>query len=311
MPQRYMSASKPSPKLGKDKNSVKIRRTRRRQTTLKPLPEVCEKVPQTPLYIFNPEDGCRNCCPIRRRALTERLLKCMNVKETASVHSNTSLLTGWPSDMIKFTLCLPSKQVVSASNKKTRRDKRNNRDSYTGNNYKFMTTFKHLDNPDDYIVQYRLSKFPKPSNNPGLTPVTPITNLCRNAKVSIKNNPTASRFQWLKGVSKTVQSRLAAGNRDTGLTQEGLRRSNQVMTGKRKSFENLMSPDMQRMAASVADHIKGIGIILSSSFMENRRTITIQDRFKSVESENVQLNNGHTPECGDTLWIVSGTSVNK
>ncbi|KAF6771610.1 hypothetical protein AHF37_10047 [Paragonimus kellicotti] len=123
-----------------------------------------------------------------------------------------------------------------------------------------------------------------------------------NLKTNSNSNPATTRFKWLCGVSKSVHSRSVTHSNFAyrcpselfQVTQKPIAQmiSNIQMTyqrtrdGKRKSFESLLSPDLQQNETSFDDHINGIGIIYTAGRRDHavNHTDSVPDSQSSSRS---------------------------
>ncbi|VDP83924.1 unnamed protein product [Echinostoma caproni] len=139
---------------------------------------------KTAVFQFNPDEGCTACNPVLRRTLTESLLEAQFWTDNNS-KPNTSnpFSTGWTSDVVNLALFrkgrnnnLTGSGRVKSDNNKTMKSTLNR----TGKTVKYLTSFKHLDDLNDYIVQYRQPKCIENVQPQGRPPVAHVVNVNSN-----------------------------------------------------------------------------------------------------------------------------------
>ncbi|KAF7262490.1 hypothetical protein EG68_00204 [Paragonimus skrjabini miyazakii] len=273
-----------------------------------------------PIYKLNPEGACQGYNPTQYRILTDRLLECVSRGDTPKTTQH-SIFSPWTFDMINFSLLKPKKHYTASTNTKLRTDAKHNKNicKKQGKPSKFMTTFKHLDNVEDYITQYRKPKYPENITDSTRSTIARVVNINSNLKTNGNSNPATTRFKWLSGVSKNVHSRIISGNAKADISSDTKHTNNvpKARDGKHKSFESLLSYQDE---TSFDDHINGIGIIYTPGHRNHavNRTDSCPDSrslSKSVKNDLSSSTDQSNVACDsdedESLWFVTGTSINK
>ncbi|KAF5396884.1 hypothetical protein PHET_10073 [Paragonimus heterotremus] len=309
------------PKPKNRKQAVKKQRKRiKTNNNLETTPNTTE-IDDHPFYKLDPKGACQDYNPTQCRVLTDRLLECIRGGDTPKTIQH-SIFSPWTFEMINFSLLKPKKHYTASTNPKLRTDAKSHKNicKKQGKPSKFTTTFKHLDNVEDYITQYRKPKYPENLPDSTRSTTSRVINMNSNLKTNGNSNPATTRFKWLCGVSKSVHSRIISGN-PTANSSNDIKLTNnapKARDGKRKSFESLLSPDLQQNETSFDDHINGIGIIYTPGHRNHAVNLTdsvpvSQTLSKSVKndlsSSTDQVNVVCDSDEDESLWFVTGTSI--
>ncbi|TGZ68854.1 hypothetical protein CRM22_004042 [Opisthorchis felineus] len=286
-----------------------------------------ETLDEAPIYMFNDGERCRACSPTRDKLLTSKLIECLSAHDAAKSATNQSAFSGWSWDLINLALFKPKKASNAGTGSRTRTESKFNKPAFQRQikNNKFLFPFRHLENIDDYIVEYRKQK----SMNSLVVPCRPGLAPSSKLNLNFRNNvttATTSRFKWLTGVSKSVHSRIISSqSKVTGCSASHLRALK--TKDKMKSFENLLSPEIQKNESNVLKHLDGIGIICTPERpQETSPTFESPGSHKSSTSTALyNLKKGSTAPFAQldpnlveddqdddeegSLWFVTGSSM--
>ncbi|THD27889.1 hypothetical protein D915_001337 [Fasciola hepatica] len=282
---------------------------------------------QATVFYFNSDDVCEACDPARRRIITESLLEIQLWPDGSNkIASHNSLSTGWSSDLVNLALCRKGRTANSNSSGRMKQDGKMIKSTLHGANKscKYLTAFKHLDDMDAYIAQYRQPKCTELTQLQGRPSFTHVANMNAHFRAG-SGNPVSSRFKWLCGVSKSVHSRIFAENakivQSTLVSAPGA----QLKPEKRKSMESLLSHDLQSAgealnSAKVSDRVEtmsrmeylnGIGIISTPSPLACTSKQLVRSHGPSFDAPCVSHTSlvSESSEDSDTLWMLEGTAI--
>ncbi|KAA3680189.1 uncharacterized protein DEA37_0008200, partial [Paragonimus westermani] len=245
---RYFSSIQLHTKLRQPKpknRNQTVRKHKKRLKTnnkLEPAPATTE-IDDHPIYKFDLEGSCKGCNLTECRILTDKLLECLRGGDTSKTMQR-SIFSPWTFDMINFSLLKQKKHYSVPANNKPRTDAKyiKNVCKKQGKPGKLMKTFKHLDNVENNIVQYRKPKYPENITDSTRSAISRVANMNSNLKTNGNSNPAMSRFKWLCGVSKSVHCRIISGNPKDNSSTDIKHTSNapKARDGKPKYFESLL-----------------------------------------------------------------------
>ncbi|KAG5441854.1 hypothetical protein CSKR_106304 [Clonorchis sinensis] len=283
-----------------------------------------ETLDEAPIYMFNDGERCRACSPNRDRLLTSKLVECLSAHDAAKSATNQSAFSGWSWDLINLALFRPKKASNAGTGCRTRTESKFNKPAFQRQikNNKFLFPFRHLENTDDYIVEYRKQK----SINSLVVPCRPGLAPSTKVNLNFRNNvttATTSRFKWLTGVSKSVHSRIISSQSKVAGCNASHSRALKTKD-RMKSFENLLS---YKDESNVLKHLDGIGIICTperpqeispklespSSHKSSTSTALYNSKsgstapFAQLDPKLVEDDQDDDEE--GSLWFVAGSSI--
>ncbi|KAF8569993.1 hypothetical protein P879_00498 [Paragonimus westermani] len=315
--QLHTKRRQPKPK-NRNQTVKKHKKRLKTNNKLEPAPATTE-IDDHPVYKFDSEGSCQGCNPKECRILTDRLLECLRGGDTPKTTQH-SIFSPWTFDMINFSLLKQKKYHPVPANNKPRTDAKHIKNICKKQEKpgKFMTKFKHLDNVEDYITQYRKPKYPENITDSTRSTISSVVKMNSNLKTNGNNNPAMSRFKWLCGVSKSVRFRIIPGNPkdDSSSDIKHTHNTPKAREGKPKSFGSLLSYN----ETSSDGHINGIGIIYTSGSRDHAVNPTGSAPDSRSLSESVKndlpssidrINDVCDSDEDESLWFVTGTSINK
>ncbi|KER24953.1 hypothetical protein T265_07515 [Opisthorchis viverrini] len=261
-----------------------------------------ERLDEAPIYMFSDGERCRACSPTRDKLLTRKLNECLSAHDAAKSATNQSAFSGWSWDLINLALFRPKKVGNAGTGCRTRTESKVNKPSFQRK-------------------QKSMNSLVVPSR-PGLAPSSKINLNFRNSVTTA----TTARFKWLTGVSKSVHSRIVSSQ--SKVTGCNANHSRALKTKHRmKSFEHLLSPEIQKDESNVLKHLDGIGIICtperpqetspafeSPSYHKTSTPTTLYNLQSVPTVPFAQLDPNQVEDDQDddeegSLWFVAGNSI--